>query len=134
MTRSSGPKTAAESSTASDGCERVIEPMPAIQNRPGLAQLAYRIGQHPEFLRRMRALLPRQELPEEPGVAAAAPRFRPLGALTTRSDEDPALALLDAWAMVLDVLAFYQERIANEHYLRTATERRSIRELARAIG
>ncbi len=32
------------------------------------------------------------------------------------------------------MLTFYQERIANEGYLRTATERRSILELARAIG
>ena len=35
---------------------------------------------------------------------------------------------------MLDVLTFYQERIANEGYLRTATERRSMLELARAIG
>ena len=33
-----------------------------------------------------------------------------------------------------DVLTFYQERIANESYLRTATERRSLLELARLIG
>ena len=32
------------------------------------------------------------------------------------------------------MLTFYQERIANEGYLRTATERRSILELARLIG
>ena len=32
------------------------------------------------------------------------------------------------------MLTFYQERIANEGYLRTATERRSLLELARAIG
>ena len=44
------------------------------------------------------------------------------------------MALIDGWATVLDVLSFYQERIANEGYLRTATERRSILELARAIG
>src|SRR5262249_53426727 len=42
--------------------------------------------------------------------------------------------LLDAWAVVADVLTFYQERIANELYLRTATERGSILELARLIG
>ncbi|HWO26260.1 MAG TPA: putative baseplate assembly protein [Kofleriaceae bacterium] len=33
-----------------------------------------------------------------------------------------------------DVLTFYQERIANEGYLRTATERRSVLELARLVG
>jgi hypothetical protein len=35
---------------------------------------------------------------------------------------------------MLDILGFYQERIANEHFLRTATERRSILELSRLIG
>ena len=35
---------------------------------------------------------------------------------------------------MLDVLSFYQERIANEAFLRTATERRSVLELARLIG
>jgi hypothetical protein len=54
--------------------------------------------------------------------------------LTTRDADDPAMALCDAWATVLDVLSFYQERIINEGYLRTATERRSILEMARSIG
>jgi len=42
--------------------------------------------------------------------------------------------MLDAWATVADVLTFYQERIANEGYLRTATERRSVVELAGLVG
>ena len=41
---------------------------------------------------------------------------------------------MDAWATIDDVLTFYQERIANEGFLRTATERRSILEQARLIG
>src|SRR5207245_2838764 len=49
-------------------------------------------------------------------------------------DDDFSIALLDAWAVVADVLTFYQERIANESWLRTATEPRSILELARLIG
>ena len=60
--------------------------------------------------------------------------FYPLQDLTTRQTTDPAIALLDGWATVGDVLTFYQERIANEGYLRTATERRSILELARLVG
>ena len=36
--------------------------------------------------------------------------------------------------MVGDVLTFYQERIANEGFLRTAIERRSILELGRLVG
>src|SRR5262249_41917760 len=58
----------------------------------------------------------------------------PLRALTTREPSDFTIALLDAWAVVADVLSFYEERIANEGYLRTATERRSVLELARLIG
>jgi hypothetical protein len=57
-----------------------------------------------------------------------------LRGLNTRDDDDFAVALLDGWAMVADVLTFYQERIANEFYLRTATERGSLLELARLIG
>lgn len=59
---------------------------------------------------------------------------RPLAALTTRALDDASVALMDASAVVTDVLTFYQERIANEGFLRTASERRSILELARAIG
>ena len=61
-------------------------------------------------------------------------RGRPLRTLSTRDSSDPSIALLDAWATVGDVLTFYQERIANEGYLRTATERRSVLELARLVG
>ena len=100
-----------------------------VANRPGLPALAYRIGTQPTFLRRMLRRLPSQAVPDvASGVA------HPLDALTTRSPSDPAVALLDAWAVVADVLSFYQERIANEGFLRTATERRSVLELARAIG
>ena len=58
----------------------------------------------------------------------------PLHRLTTRSPADPSIALLDSWATVADVLTLYQERIANESYLRTAAERRSILELAKLVG
>ena len=54
--------------------------------------------------------------------------------MQTRDTDDFSIALLDAWATVADVLTFYQERIANESYLRTATERRSLLEQARLIG
>jgi hypothetical protein len=57
-----------------------------------------------------------------------------LAALRTRENDDFSVALFDAWATVADVLTFYQERLANESYLRTATERRSLLELARLIG
>lgn len=57
-----------------------------------------------------------------------------LAPLTTRDDDDFTIAFLDATAMVLDVLTFYQERLANESYLRTAGQSRSLTELSRLIG
>lgn len=99
------------------------------RNLPGLSKLRYRIGSHANFKERMLALLSSHQIPDGDYLGN-----RPLAKLTTRSDQDAALAAIDAWAMVADILTFYQERIANECYLRTATERRSILELARAIG
>jgi hypothetical protein len=89
----------------------------AITNRPGLSALAYRVGDYASFRKHLLAQLS-QGLPN----------------LKTRDPDDPAIALLDAWAVVSDVLTFYQERIANEGFLNTATERQSIIELARLIG
>jgi hypothetical protein len=101
-------------------CEGVTTLTPALlANRPGLNVLAYRVGTHGSFKASMQSAL------------AAQPA---LDALTSRDDSDPSIALIDACATMLDVLAFYQERIANEGFLRTATERRSILELAREVG
>src|SRR6185436_2692821 len=90
-------------------------------NRPGLSAIAYRSGTWYEFEASLIAALLASKHPE-------------LAGLTTRADDDFTIALLDAMAVASDVLTFYQERIANESYLRTATERRSLLELARLIG
>ena len=111
------------------GCCDPSVPAPASENPPGLPRLSYRVGTHGTFLHRMLRRLPHE------GIEDAPNRIRsPLADLTTRTTDDPAIALLDAWALVGDVLTFYQERIANEGFLRTATERRSILEQARLIG
>jgi hypothetical protein len=55
-------------------------------------------------------------------------------ALALRGPDEPAIALLDAWALVADAVSFYTERIAQEGFLRTATERESVRWLARTLG
>src|SRR5215212_4296870 len=111
------------------GCCEGEPPPPAHENRPSLTTLNYRIGTHATFLRRMLDRLARVEISDGPNAGA-----RPLSALSTRATDDPAIALLDAWAVAADVLTFYQERIANEGYLRTAIERRSVLELARLVG
>ena len=118
-------------------CEGIRELTPETRlNRPGLGALKYRVGTHASFLETMKARLSNLELTPEDlgGTGNEGDRFRPLQDLTTRDESDPAIALLDAWATVGDVLTFYQERFANEGYLITATERRSILELARLIG
>lgn len=110
-----------------------LTPVP-IANRPGLPALAYRVGTHGRFNASMRARLPLIEIVAPGADHQTLESFRPLRALTTRDPADPAIALLDAWASVADVLSFYQERIANEGYVRTATERRSLLELSRLVG
>ncbi len=106
--------------TVCECCEGVTRLTPArLFNRPGLPALAYRAGTHARF---------------KSSMLAAISGTESLRALTTRKDEDYTIALIDAWAVVLDVLTFYQERIANEAFLRTALQRRSLLELARLIG
>jgi len=110
------------------GCCETELPEPGRRNRPGQPALDFRIGTHATFMSRMVARLHARLLTSGTGDGPS------LAALTTRASDDPSIALLDTWATVADVLTFYQERIANEGYLRTATERRSVLELARAIG
>lgn len=117
------------------GCCAGVEaltPLP-VANRPGRSALAYRVGTQATFLETMLARLSTSCLGSDDDCRAGK-GLRPLLKLTTRDTGDPSIALLDAWATVADVLTFYQERIANEGYLRTATERRSIIELARLVG
>src|SRR5690349_14026950 len=99
-------------SAACGCCEgvQVVTPQPTA-NRPGLSTLAYRVGTHTTFLETMQARLSSHE-------------YLQLAGLKTRELDDLSMALLDGWATVADVLTFYQERMANEGYLRTATERR----------
>jgi uncharacterized phage protein gp47/JayE len=128
----------------------VVTPQPEA-NRPGLSALVCRAGTYATFLESMLARISRiyLDVPASDG-SGNVQRIFPLNGLlldsdgitftrvgpglSTRELNDPSIALLDAWATVADVLTFYEERIANEGYLRTATERRSILELARLVG
>ncbi len=92
-----------------------------LMNRPGLDALSYRVGTHASFFSSMQARLSSRDYPA-------------LARLNTRALDDPAIALLDAWATVADVLSFYNERNVNEGYLRTATQRRSVLEMAQLVG
>ncbi len=93
------------------GCDEGCTCSPTeVLNPPGQRALRWRVAPHGAALDRMRAALPQ------------------LG------PDDPSVALLDTWAVVTDVVSFYTERIAQEGFLRTATEAMSVRELARTLG
>ncbi len=53
---------------------------------------------------------------------------------TDRSPSDLGVLLVDLFAYMGDIVLYYQDRIANESFLETATERRSILYLLRLIG
>jgi len=100
-----------------------------LANPPGRAELRYRVGTYSSFLADMLRHVEVQRIPDGPHRGAA-----PLAKLNVEEPANWVLALLHAWAVVGDVLSFYQERIVNEGYLATATEPLSLRELFHTIG
>lgn len=90
----------------------------AIDNRPSLSALAYRIGTFSSFRKAMLQAI--ADMPE-------------LAHLKTRLSEDYAITVLELWAVIADILTFYQERIANEAFLRTAVVRDSVLRLVRLL-
>ncbi|WP_432166335.1 putative baseplate assembly protein [Streptomyces sp. bgisy031] len=111
--------------TASEECacgghDERLAPAP-LHNPPGRTALDYRVGEYGSFLA---ALLDR----------LASPAYPALGGLTVRTPDDPAIGLLDATAVLGDLLTFHSERIADEAYLRTAGEHRSLVLLGRLVG
>lgn len=88
-------------------------------NRPALPRIGYRIGRYPEFVE---------------FLARRIDSAVELEAWSHRSADDPGIALLEGAAIVGDILTFYQERYANEAFLRTATWRESVADLVRLLG
>ena len=103
-------------------CAGVSVLTPQGENNPaGLSAIAYRTGIWSTFKRSMLARLSSSDYPA-------------LAGLRTRADDDFSIALVDASAVMLDILTFYQERLANESYLRTATQLYSLTQLSQLIG
>ena len=67
-------------------------------------------------------------------LEAALGRERALDGLGTRDPADPALALADAWAGAMHVLAFSAARLAEDADLAAGTDPASLLELTRLIG
>ncbi|AJE85088.1 hypothetical protein SLNWT_4712 [Streptomyces albus] len=102
------------------GHDERLAPRP-LHNPPGRDALDHRVDEYGGFLAAMRDRL-------------ASPAYPALRDLTVRTADDPALGLLDAAAVLGDLLTFHSERIADEGYLRTADEHRSLVLLGRLVG
>lgn len=93
-----------------------------VYNRPGLSAIRYRIGSYRSFREAMIKKISSYKLNSEECPV--------LQGWTSRDSDDYGIALIEMWAYIGDILTFYQERIANEAYLRTAILPESIRHLA----
>jgi len=91
---------------------------PTVSNPPGLTQIAYRADDFTGF--RQALLRPRTD---ETAIGTWRPAAGDLG-----------LQILEWWAYLGDILTFYNERIANESYLRTATMPASVANLVALLG
>ncbi len=87
-------------------------------NPPGLSAIADRAG---DFAGVREALL--RPLPGEVAISGWRPAAGDLG-----------LQVLEWWAYLADILTFYNERYANESYLRTATRDVSVADLVALLG
>ena len=90
-----------------------------ISNVPGLPAIEYRIGDFTAF---RNAML--QSLPGEVELANWKPT----------STSDLALQMIEWWAYLADILTFYNQRIANQDYLRTADLPESVSHLIALLG
>src|SRR5215213_9236636 len=87
-----------------------------ISNPPFKPSIDYRIGDYDAFRKTMLSLIRKNRLLRE--------------AIVARSDKrDYGMALVDMWAYLCDILTYYQERIANESFLRTSRLEESVIEL-----
>jgi hypothetical protein len=112
----------APGSDCCDCCDGVEAETPqALFNRSGLSSINYRVGDYARFRASLHAAL-------------SSSAFAKLSPLHTRDDDDFTIGLIDAFACSADVLAFYQERLANESYLRTSVERISLQEMGKLVG
>lgn len=99
-------------------CETFVHPR-AVFNPPGLASLAYRVG---DFLSYRHALL------------LSRPGELHLNLWRPDATADLGVQLVEWWAYLAEVLAFYNERTAAQAFLRTADDEEFVRNLTRILG
>jgi hypothetical protein len=106
------------SDTPTCPCSGLQVPL-TISNPPGRDRISYRVGDYVSFREAM--LRPR------PGETELT-NWRP------GASGDLAVQMVEWWAYLADILTFYNERIANEDYLRTAYLPESVKRLILLLG
>lgn len=99
-------------------CDTFVHPQ-VIINPPGQNTLAYRVGDYLAFREAL--------LRSRPGEVELT-NWRP------GAQGDLAVQMVEWWAYLADILTFYNERIANEDYLRTSVLPDSVQRLIRILG
>jgi hypothetical protein len=99
-------------------CDTFVHPQ-TITNPPGRSAIAYRVGDYTAFREAL--------LRSNPGEVELV-NWRP------GAQGDLAVQMVEWWAYLADILTFYNERIANEDYLGTATLPESVRRLIAILG
>jgi uncharacterized phage protein gp47/JayE len=117
---------------ANDCCD--APPLPpaaplSIDNPPGLPSIGYRIGTFTSF---RRAML--DKVATAGALATSPPSTGPFANWREGADGDYQTVFIELWAYLADILTFYQERIANEAFIGTATQSDSARLLTQLIG
>lgn len=102
-----------------------------LTNLPNLSQISYRAGDFNSFRRALLTplLAPLGEPPLEQSLTAWQS-----GVGADRSIVDLGVMMVEWWAYLCDILTFYNERIANEDYLRTAILPETPGELIQLLG
>lgn len=105
-------------------CEGFTHPQ-VIFNPPGRSAIAYRIGDYTSFRRAL--LLPLKDNNNN-AIETELTNWFP------GAEGDLAVQMVEWWAYLADILTFYNDRIANESYLRTAVLPESVQRSIRLLG
>ncbi|MEM7202439.1 MAG: baseplate J/gp47 family protein [Planctomycetota bacterium] len=125
--------------TSCGGCAPEDSVVPfAHWNRAGLDVVSYRVGTFTSFRAAMLLALASQTplrnwTARAPLTVLNAAGEQDVPRLFARERGDYGLALIEMWAYLADILAFYQERTLNEAFLGTAAHRSSIARLGALV-
>ncbi|MEM8993984.1 MAG: hypothetical protein AAGF23_04250, partial [Acidobacteriota bacterium] len=108
---------------------REVETEISAVNAFGQLPLRYRSADYGTSLERLRRRLPSYTVRSATGGGWV----QPLRTLKLDDGSNWVMALLESWSLMAQVLGFYQERMANEGFLRSAIQDLSVRELLRMV-